>query len=73
MLCLTITCFGAQACHSGLFAATSRFTRTTFFAFGIALPPFLVFDYWFTRVVPVFNNFGMLDLVGNIFMLGLCI
>ena len=70
---LTMACFGAQACLAGLFAAFSRFTRATFLAFGIALLPFFVFDYWFTRVEPVFNHIGMLDLGGNIVMLALCV
>lgn len=70
---LAMACFGAQACLAGLFAATTRFTRTTFLAFGLALLPFFVFDYWFTRIDPVFNHVGMLDLIGNIVMLSLCI
>ncbi len=70
---LTMACFGAQACLGGLFAATTQFTRTTFLFFGLALLPFFLFDYWFTRVEPVFNRIGMLDLLGNIVMLMLCI
>lgn len=72
MLVLFMACFGAQACLAGLFAATSIFTRTTFLIFGIALLPFFLFDYWFTRVDPVFNSLGAIDLLGNIIMLGLC-
>ena len=52
---LSIGCFGAQAVLSGLFAAFSRFTRTTFLVYGIALLPFFWFNYWFVFVVPVFN------------------
>jgi hypothetical protein len=70
---LAMRCFGAQACLAGLFAAFSRFTSTTFAAFGVALPPFFLFDYWFTRVDPVFNHIGLIDLAGNIFMLALCV
>jgi hypothetical protein len=69
---ICMACFGAQACLAGLFIAFSRFTRTTFLAYGIALLPFFGFNYWFTRVEPVFNSLGLIDLVGNITMLGLC-
>jgi type IV secretory pathway TrbD component len=64
--------FGAQAMIAGLFAAFSKFTRTTFLAYGIGLLPFFVFDYWFYVVTPVFTPLGMLDAVGNVIMLGLC-
>ncbi|HET9355703.1 MAG TPA: hypothetical protein VFO42_06020 [Sphingomicrobium sp.] len=67
-----VACFGAQALISGLFAATARFTRTTFLAYGIALLPFFAFNYWFYFVDPIFTTFGLLDLVGNTIMLGLC-
>jgi hypothetical protein len=69
---ICMACFGAQACLAGLFIAFSQFTRTTFLAYGIALLPFFGFNYWFTRVEPVFNSLGLIDLVGNIVMLGLC-
>ncbi len=70
---LCMACFGAQACLAGLFISFSRFTRWTFLAYGIALLPFFVFNYWFTRVEPIFNSLGLIDLIGNIIMLGLCI
>ncbi len=70
---MLMSCFGAQACLAALFATFSRFTATTFLVFAIALIPFFIFDYWFTRIVPVMNNFGAIDLVGNIIMLGLSI
>jgi hypothetical protein len=69
---ICMACFGAQACLAGLFISFSRFTRTTFLAYGIALLPFFGFNYWFTRVEPVFNSLGLIDLVGNITMLALC-
>ena len=68
-----VACFGAQALISGLFAAFARFTRTTFLAYGIALLPFLAFNYWFFVVEPVLTAIGLLDLVGNVVMLGLCV
>ncbi len=37
---LLIGCFGAQAVLSGLFVAFSRFTKTTFLTYAIALVPF---------------------------------
>jgi hypothetical protein len=68
-----VGCFGAQAIIAGLFAAFSRFTRATFLAYGIALLPFFVFDWWFTAVVPMFTAVGLLDAVGNVVMLMLCV
>jgi len=67
-----VGCFGAQAMISGLFAAFSVFTRTTFLAYGMALLPFFGFNWWFTFVDPVFTMIGLLDAVGNLVMLGLC-
>lgn len=68
-----VGCFGAQAILAGLFAALSRFTRATFLAYGLALLPFFVFDYWFFVVVPMLTWVGMLDAVGNAIMIGLCV
>ena len=65
--------FGAQALIAGLFAAFSRFTRATFLAYGLALLPFFVFDYWFSVRVPMLTPVGLLDVVGNVVMLGLCV
>jgi len=73
ILPFAIGCFGAQAMISGLFAAFSRFTRATFLAYGIALLPFFVFNWWFTFVDPVFTTIGLLDAVGNVIMLVLCV
>lgn len=69
---VTIGAFGAQACIAGLFAAFSVFTRRTFLAYGIALLPFFVFDWWFYAVEPLFNALILLDAVGNVIMLALC-
>lgn len=69
---LMIGCFGAQAVLSGLFAAFSRFTRTTFLVYGIALLPFFWFNYWFVFVVPVLNHWMLLDFGANVAMLILC-
>jgi hypothetical protein len=64
--------FGAQALIAGLFAASAVFTRTTFAAYGVALLPFFVFDYWFYVVDPVLTAVGLLDALGNAIMLLLC-
>jgi hypothetical protein len=68
-----IGAFGAQALIAALFAATARFTRTTFLAYGLGLIPFFVFDYWFYAVTPVLTEVGLLDAVGNVIMLALCV
>ena len=69
---ILVACFGAQAVLAGIFAAFSIFTRRTFLAYGIALLPFFVFDYWFYAVEPMLTMVGLLDVVGNIIMLWLC-
>jgi hypothetical protein len=70
---LFVGCFGAQAILSGLFAAFSRFTRTTFLVYGLALLPFFWFNYWFVYKVPIFNEWMAIDFVSNAFMLILCV
>jgi hypothetical protein len=70
---LLIGCFGAQAVLSGLFAFFSRFTKTTFLVYAIALLPFFWFNYWFVFVVPMFNAWLALDFVSNLAMLALCV
>lgn len=69
----SVGAFGAQAMLAGLFAALSRFTRWTFAAYGAALLPFFVFNYWVYFVTPMFNELILLDFAGNIIMLGLCV
>lgn len=64
--------FGAQALIAGLFAAFATFNRTTFLAYGIALLPFFVFDYYFYAVEPMLTEIGLLDAIGNVVMLALC-
>jgi hypothetical protein len=70
---LMMGCFGAQAVLAGLFAFFSRFTRTTFLVYGIALLPFFWFNYWFVFVVPIFNQWMLLDFIANVAMLALCV
>jgi hypothetical protein len=64
--------FGAQAIIAGTFAAFSTFTKETFAAYGLVLLPFFVFDYWFYVVDPMLTEVGLLDALGNVFMLALC-
>ena len=70
---ITIGAFGAQAMLVGLVSATSNFTSRTFAALGLAMLPFFVFDWWFYAVQPIFNELILLDVAGNIAMLGACI
>jgi hypothetical protein len=70
---LMMGCFGAQAVLAGLFAFFSRFTRTTFLVYGVALLPFFWFNYWFVFVVPMFSSWMALDFIANVAMLALCV
>lgn len=65
LVAITMGAFGAQAVLAGVFATFSRFTRLTFAAFGAAIVPFFVFDWWFYAVLPVFNELILLDVIGN--------
>jgi hypothetical protein len=69
---ILMAAFGAQALIAGVFAAFSNFTKATYVAYGIALLPFFVFDYWFYVVDPLLTWVGLLDGLGNIVMLSLC-
>ena len=69
---ILVACFGAQALIAGLFAATSRFTRWTFLAYGVGLLPFFAFDAYYYFVVPLLTEVGLLDLAGNVVMLAAC-
>jgi hypothetical protein len=69
---VSLGAFGAQAVLAGLFAAFSQFTRVTFAAFGIAILPFFVFDWWFYAVVPLFNELILLDALGNVIFIAIC-
>jgi len=70
---LLMGCFGAQAVLGGLFIAFSRWTKSTFAIYAVALLPFFWFNYYFVFVVPVMTRWMALDLVSNLFMLGLCV
>ena len=68
-----VICFGSQALLSGLFAATSRFTRWTLLLYGAALIPFFAADFYLYLVKPVLTEVGMADLIGNVIMLAICV
>lgn len=73
-MAFAVGCFGAQALIAGLFAATARFTATTFKSYALMLAGFLGFDAWFTLVDPVLTPLGgALDAAGNVAMLLLCL
>lgn len=65
-LTLTFRCFGAQATLCGLLLLSSRFTRTTYRNFGLAIVPFFVFDWaaWQAGLLTEFGAIG--DALGNI-------
>jgi hypothetical protein len=69
---ILMAAFGAQALIAGVFAAFSNFTKATYVAYGMALLPFFVFDYWFYVVDPLLTWVGLLDAMGNVVMLSLC-
>lgn len=68
---LLIGCFGAQAVLGGLFVWFSRWTRTTFLVYAIALLPFFGFNYWLVYELPILNRWMALDFGANAAMLGL--
>jgi len=69
---LLASCFGAQACLAGLFAAFARWTPVTFGVYGFALLPFFMFNWWTTIYAPIFGSLGLIDLAGNAAMLAFC-
>lgn len=65
-----IGCFGAQAVLCGVVIAASRFTPATFLIFGLAGSiPFFCFNYYFYFVVQLFNDWMLVDFIGNIAIL----
>lgn len=71
ILPIMIACFGAQAMLVGLLAAFADFNRRAFMALGLAMLPFLWFDYHFYFVEPVFNELILLDVIGNLALMAL--
>jgi hypothetical protein len=71
---LLMGCFGAQAVLAGVVILCSRFTPRTFLVFGLAGSlPFVCFNYYFYFVQPMFTAWMLLDFVGNIAILSLCL
>ncbi|KAJ5376669.1 hypothetical protein N7509_013555 [Penicillium cosmopolitanum] len=65
---LLMRCFGAQATTCGVLLGTANMTPKSFVAFGLAMIPYLGFNYWF-GVGPgkgVFTSLLWLDFVGNV-------
>lgn len=70
-LTLTMQCFGSQATLCGLLILSSKFSADTFRNFGLAMIPYLAFDYfaWNTGALTVMGAAG--DAVGNV-IFGVC-
>lgn len=62
-----IGCFGAQAVLCSVLILTSEFTPRTFLVFGlVGSLPFFVFNYYFVFIEPIFNQWMVLDFLGNL-------
>lgn len=70
---VVIGAFGAQALLGALFILTSRFSRWSFAAYGLALLPFFGFNYWFLYVELLFSAGMAIDFVANLAMLAFCV
>lgn len=67
-------CFGAQAVLCGIVILFSRFTPRTFLVFGLfASVPFFLFNAYFYFVVEMFTDWMLLDFIGNLLILSLCL
>ncbi len=67
-------CFGAQACICGALFATARMTRATYLTFAWGMIPFFVlFNYWFVFVDPMFNKWMLLDVAGSVVIVLACL
>ncbi len=65
-LILFAQCFGSQASLCGLLILTSKFRKSTYRYFGLAMIPYFIFDYyfWHTKALTTFGALG--DGVGNV-------
>lgn len=71
---LLLSCFGAQAMLCGLLILLCRFSRRAFLVFGLlASLPFFGFNVYFYFIEPLFTPLMLLDFVGNIAILVLCL
>lgn len=65
-------CFGAQAMTCGLVLGTSEMTAFSFTAFGLAMIPYIGWNFWF-GIGPakgMVNSLIWLDFAGNVFFMG---
>ncbi|KAK4141236.1 uncharacterized protein C8A04DRAFT_31213 [Dichotomopilus funicola] len=66
-------CFGAQAMTCGLVLGTSQMTAFSFTAFGLAMVPYLAWNFWFSGVGPkagMVSGLMVVDFFGNLGFLG---
>lgn len=71
---LLMGCFGAQAVLTGTILALTSFSARGFLVFGIiGSAPFFAFNFYFYFVIPMFTSWMLLDFVGNISILMLCL
>lgn len=69
-----IGAFGAQACLCAIVIALSRFRPITFLVLGLLGSfPFFAFNYYFVFATEMFSRWMLLDFVGNISILALCL
>jgi hypothetical protein len=60
-------CFGAQAATAGLLLGVSPMDERAFFAFGLAMMPYLFFNFW-CLIGPrrgMFTSLLRMDFIGN--------
>ncbi|GAB1314677.1 Integral membrane protein [Madurella fahalii] len=65
-------CFGAQAMTCGLLLGTSDMTPFSFTAFGLAMIPYIGWNYWCSGIGPgggMINSMMWLDFCGNVFFM----
>ena len=70
--CLFARCFGAQAMTCGLLLGTSNMTLSSFTAFGLAMIPYIGWNFWYSGIGPARGTMtGLIwaDLVGNVFFM----
>ncbi|KAL2162956.1 hypothetical protein VTH06DRAFT_6792 [Thermothelomyces fergusii] len=69
---LITRCFGAQAMTCGLVLGTSDMTAFSFTAFGLAMIPYIGWNFWF-GIGPargMITRWMWLDFIGNLFFMG---
>ncbi|KAK3328137.1 hypothetical protein B0T19DRAFT_183649 [Cercophora scortea] len=67
---LMMRCFGAQAMTCGLVLGTCDMTPFSFTAFGLAMVPYIGWNYWFSGIGPargVITKLMWMDFFGNVF------